>query len=90
MKFRKKPAATIDAEQWFPGKVVRGVMNGTPNKLCGCVLIGEEGTRPHVHTMHANQIVIVEPGDWIVIEPDGFHFYPIKPDIFAATYEPAE
>lgn len=32
------------------------------------------------------------PGDWIIREPfptDGRLFYPCKPDIFDATYEPA-
>lgn len=33
--------------------------------------------------MHAN------PGDWIIRGVKG-EFYPCKPDIFAATYEPAE
>jgi hypothetical protein len=32
--------------------------------------------------------VILEVGDWIIPEPDGIHFYPCKPDIFEATYEP--
>lgn len=31
----------------------------------------------------------VTPGDWIVTGSAGEH-YAIKPDIFAATYEPAE
>ena len=28
------------------------------------------------------------PGDWIITEPDGKGFYPCKPDVFAAKYEP--
>ena len=32
---------------------------------------------------------IVCPGDWIITGVKGEH-YPCKPDIFAATYEPAE
>lgn len=32
---------------------------------------------------------IVCPGDWIITGIKGEH-YPCKPDIFAATYEPAE
>ena len=31
----------------------------------------------------------VTPGDWIITGIQGEH-YPCKPDIFAATYEPAE
>ena len=31
------------------------------------------------------------PGDWIITEMiDGSGFYPCKPDIFEATYEPVE
>jgi hypothetical protein len=41
-----------------------------------------------VHTAHKNQLVILEDGDWIIPEKDGVHFYPCKPDVFAATYEP--
>lgn len=44
---------------------------------------------PHLHTIHEGQKVSLEVGDWILPEPDGVHFYPCKPDIFAATYEPA-
>ena len=32
---------------------------------------------------------IVSPGDWVIKGVAG-EFYPCKPDIFAATYEPAE
>ena len=31
----------------------------------------------------------VSPGDWIITGVQGEH-YPCKPDIFAATYEPAD
>jgi hypothetical protein len=30
------------------------------------------------------------PGDWIITEPDGTGFYPCKPNVFEAKYEPAE
>lgn len=29
----------------------------------------------------------VDPGDWIIAEPDGSGFYPCKPDVFSAKYE---
>ena len=89
MKFRKKPVV-IEAEQWFPGNGAKGVQGDNPNKLCGCLLMGLPGDSPHVHTIHAGQIVILDPGDWIIPEPDGKHFYPCKPDIFEATYEKVE
>jgi hypothetical protein len=46
--------------------------------------------KPHVHTIHADQIVLLKIGDWVIPEPDGKHFYPCKPDIFAETYELVE
>ena len=72
--FRKKPVI-IEAWQW-PYESSRGV--------CDC-----EERPPHLHTVHARQIVLLENGDWIIPEPDGEHYYPCKPDIFEATYEPA-
>jgi len=32
--------------------------------------------------------VPVNPGDWIIAEPDGSGFYPCAPNVFAAKYEP--
>ena len=78
-KFRKKPVI-VEAEQ-YQGKRVKGVCkcNGaTP--ICTNPL-------PHVHTIHDNHTAYIKPGDWIIAEPDGKHFYPCKPDIFAETYE---
>lgn len=42
-----------------------------------------------VRTMHGD-VAPVRHGDWII--PDGLPgtFYPVKPDVFAATYEPVE
>ena len=48
-----------------------------------------EDNSPYVVTIH-DQRCYLSPGDWIIPEPDGVHFYPCKPDIFAATYEPVE
>lgn len=41
----------------------------------------------YVRTIHNNQQCYVMPGDWIIPEPDGIHFYPCKPDIFKKAYE---
>jgi hypothetical protein len=79
--FRKKPVM-IDAEQYVEyGKLARGMCNSQ-----SCYTSGN--TEPHVHTIHAGQIVNLAVGDWIIPEPDGIHYYPCKPDIFALTYEP--
>ena len=81
MKFQKKPVV-IEAEQYTAyGRWVRGMCNSV-----SCYTAGN--TEPHVHTIHDDQIVLLAVGDWIIPEPDGEHFYPVKPDIFAATYKP--
>ena len=81
MKFRKKPII-IEAEQYKKrGKLIKGM-------CCFLSCFTNTGvSEPHVHTIHDNQIVLLEIGDWIIPEPDGKHYYPCKPDIFDATYE---
>lgn len=79
-KFRKKPVE-IEAFQYTEyGKLVHGMCNSQ-----SCFTSGN--TKPHVHTIHNNQLVLLEVGDWIIPEPDGEHFYPCKPDIFKKTYD---
>lgn len=82
-KFRKKPVV-IEAWQW----------NGSeddPGVCARCPMSDEQKVRrAHLHTVHQGQMVELAIGDWIIPEPDGEHFYPCKPDIFAATYEPVE
>lgn len=38
-----------------------------------------------VTTIHGQKTIVV-PGDYIMPEPDGIHFYPCKPDIFEKNY----
>lgn len=80
-KYRKKPVI-VEATQWFPDKKVEGVKDSDPDCYIGGCCYG-----PHVHTIHNNAPVKIEPGDWIITEPDGIHYYPCKPDIFANNYE---
>lgn len=81
MKYRKK-TIVIDAEQYLEyGKLVKGMCNSW-----SCFVAGND--KPHVHTIHANQIVDLEIGDFVIPEMDGEHYFPCKPDIFAQTYEP--
>ncbi len=84
MKFRKKPVV-IEAVQFLEGQPI-------PRGVCfkECDSLYKVGTNPHLHTIHLNQIVQINFGDWVIPEPDSEHFYPCKPDIFAATYEPCE
>jgi hypothetical protein len=80
-KFRKKPVV-IEAMQ-YTGRNAVAVMEwaGIPEiseDLTGGIEIATlEGT------MRA------DPGDWVIRGVRG-ELYPCKPDIFAATYEPAE
>lgn len=78
MRFRKKPVE-IEAEQYI------GREHPDPKGACRCM-----APAPHLHTMHEGQRVTLEPGDWVIAEPDGIHFYPCKPDVFADRYEPVE
>ena len=75
-RFRKKPII-IEAEQFHADAI------NYPWGVCLCSL----NPSPHVHTAHNSQLVVLTDGDWIIPEPDGVHYYPCKPDIFAATYE---
>jgi hypothetical protein len=79
MKFRKRPVV-IEAVQLTPLSLdaVEAFVGGDLEVRAGEVVIATlEGA------MHAS------PGDWIIRGVQG-EFYPCKPDIFAATYEPAE
>jgi hypothetical protein len=89
--FRKKPVV-IQAEQWWSTKSeTRGVKYRSEytkeDPEYGEILVREGA---YVETIHDGQTVDLEPGDWVLPEPDGIHFYPCKPDIFDATYEPVE
>lgn len=83
MKFRKRPDTRIfEPEQFF--RSTSSLLNSTKG-VCQC---RNGDGRGHVHTIHAGQIVDLEDGDWVMPEPDGEHYYPIKNEIFEATYEP--
>ncbi len=88
MKFRKKPVV-IEAEQFsaISSRVQKGVC-GYGRKCPYGYNLERDGL--HVHTIHNNQIVTLEDGDWVVPEPDGEHFYPVKDNIFKANYEAAD
>jgi len=80
MKATKKPIE-IEFEQYVEhGKLVKGMCNSM-----SCYTDGND--KPHVHTIHDNQIVILEVGDYIILEPNGINYYPVKPDVFADTYD---
>lgn len=47
---------------------------------------GLEGTKYYVETIHAQRVYLAD-GDWVLPEPDGRHYYPCQPAVFASTYE---
>lgn len=72
----------IEAEQYVHhGRIVKG--------MCTDINCPNRSLVPHVHTIHKDQVVYIELGDWIIPEPNGINYYPCKPDIFEKTYEPA-
>jgi hypothetical protein len=91
-RFRREPTF-IDAEQWFPGRAVAGVFvddpaRADPGNAWPVDQAPPTAPRHFVVTAH-RQRVYLEPGDWVIAEPDGVHHYPCKPDIFRAIYKPA-
>jgi hypothetical protein len=52
-----------------------------------CGEVGPQYIALDVRTAHG-EIAIVRHGDWIIPEKQPGRFYPCKPDIFDATYEP--
>ena len=100
MKYRKKPVV-IEAHPWFKngdhpddgckddeGDLVRyyrhpDVPGTKPCEHCGVIMYAHGW----IDTLEGGHVVC--PGDWIIKGVAGEH-YPCKPDIFSATYEPAE
>jgi hypothetical protein len=76
-KFRKKPVV-IEAIRYKKGMKHLAVCDKADAPGIAC---------PHIHTLKGNHMLTT--GDWIIKGVKG-EFYPCKPDIFAATYEPVE
>ena len=91
MKYRKKPVV-IEAIQWVGDNLEEVIaftglhpsaMKWTWDEYCK--VVSEMGLK--IFTLEGPMIASV--GDFIIRGVQG-EFYPCKPDIFAATYEPAE
>lgn len=87
-QFRKKPVV-IEAEQYSKERHIReGYL---PDGVERVFITGEEGEqyegKPCIETLEGR--LYVSDGDWIITGVNGER-YPCKPDIFEATYEPAE
>ena len=85
-KYRKKPVV-IEAHQWNP----RERPTALPDWLWDAIgmtpeLFNENDGSIGIRTLEGT--MIANPGDWIIRGVQG-ELYPCKPDIFAATYEPA-
>lgn len=76
--FRRK-TTIIKAEQYLFSSTQK------PDGVCSCT----QSAYDHVHTIHNGQLVVLADGDWVLPEPDEVrHYYPVRADVFAATYEP--
>lgn len=90
MKFRKKPVV-IEAVQWT-GKNWDSIEKFAGERAQLVVKYSSDGryleySRLQIDTLEGTHVASL--GDWIIKGPKG-EFYPCKPDIFAATYEPVE
>lgn len=101
LKFKKKPDTRIFEVEQYKAELAgecnpAGVCHGYLYDDCPVLKdtmnnsIQQPHAPAHLHTIHAGQTVLLEDGDYVMPEPDGKHFYTIKPDIFEATYEPVE
>ncbi len=82
-KFRKKPVV-IDAVRWDGDLVtVESLFSGSTQEA-----VEQNLGDPALLIPTLEGVMRAEVGDWIIRGVKG-ELYPCKPDIFAATYEPA-
>lgn len=81
-KFRKKPVV-IDAVQWTGTKPSEAEVLDFVKPTVGVLVIGLQVMIPTLEGTMRGDV-----GDWIIRGVKS-ELYPCKPDIFAATYEPA-
>ena len=94
-RYRKKPVV-IEAIQWT-GENLKDVLDFTGKHPDFCLWFGSF-EQYEAHVRQDRQVFKIKtlegtmeatPGDWIIKGVKG-EFYQCKPDIFAATYEPAD
>jgi len=84
-KYRKKPVV-IEAMQFVGATMQENPTGpGTIQDWCRALVFDGAGGNPRIMTLEGK--MAVSPGDWIIKGVKG-EFYPCKPDIFAATYDP--
>lgn len=77
-RYRKRPIV-VEAEQYFPDRPLPdGVRTNDYEHAPG---------RHYVVTIH-RQCALLNPGDWVIAESDGEHFYPCSAEEFGRIYEP--
>ena len=73
MKFYRK-SAIINADCYVNlGTVIPGIRT-------------DEYGHVYVLTFHQERIYL-DPGDWVIQEPDNIHYHALKPDVFKDRYE---
>ena len=90
LRFRKKPV--VIETMRFTGKNGMAIEKWSENKVRESPVLEPWNKNPtgeylQIHTLEGWMTAIV--GDWIIKGVKG-EFYPCKPDIFEATYEPAD
>jgi len=78
-KYRKKPVV-IEAEQFLPN------LADLPRAFWGFAVM-EDSSGPFVAVPTLEGTMRCNPRDWLIRGVKD-EVYPVKPDIFAATYEP--
>lgn len=95
-KFRKKPveiearrvpvlAEATSSAEWL--NEVLPLADWCGGKWCGGYKSETDPVERGVHIETLEGTMVAREGDWIIRGVKG-EFYPCKPDIFAATYEP--
>lgn len=75
-KFRSRPVE-IEAKQFW----------GSGDHPAVEAAFGVPGSPPSYCVKGRQGYSTVNPGDWIISEPNDAGFYPCAPDVFAAKYE---
>lgn len=83
-KYRKKPVV-IDAWLWDGSDAMTNILLKLSKDIFLCVM-DSAPNEIEIHTLEGRMTAQI--GDWIIKGVKG-EFYPCKPDIFAATYDPA-
>lgn len=81
-RFRPRPRI-VEAEQWFPGKEVEGVVTEMKSLTDGSI------TPVPAHVRDCNgQLEYVLPGDWVIRSDDGLSHCVMSNGRFRFNFEP--